>query len=46
MAGQGKERRIEADDRALAFEDRTLEIIVERHPRHPLPRLEGGDMAA
>lgn len=45
MAGQREERRIETDDRALAFEDRTFKVIVERNSRDTLPCLEGGNMA-
>ena len=46
MAAQGKKRRVETDRRALTFEDRTFEVVVERNSRHPLPRHKGGAMAA
>ena len=46
MAAQFKQRGVEADGVARALEHGALQIVVERHPGHRAPGLEGRDVAA
>ena len=46
MAGQGQQRRVEADGVAHAFDHGALEVVVQQYPRHAAEGDEGQGVAA
>ena len=46
VTGQCQERRVEANDRTLAFQYRALQIVIQRDSRTAAPGSKGIDMAA
>ena len=46
VAGELQQPRMKANRRALAFEDRALQVVVHQGPRAPPKRVKGLDVAA
>ena len=45
VAGEGEQRGVEADGVGVALQDGAFQIVVEQNPGHPIPCLEGRDVA-